>query len=155
MGNNKIFISRMSIQFNLNQSIYPTPLIYVLHSLHGHLDGRQLFIFILKVFRDFSNFIKSGTRAHILGPKWAKVSVPYFAVCVLYCIVLYISYLNSIYNCLKCFSWVPNCLSKGVREKVEKRIGHEVGEQKQIWVAIGCPKVVNPSTSDYLHRIIN
>ena len=76
------FISKKSMSCNLNQSIYPTPLIYVLHSFQGHLDECQLFIFILKVLRDFSAFIKSGTRAHIFGPKCAKVSVPYFAVCV-------------------------------------------------------------------------
>ena len=42
-------------------------------------------------------------------------------------------------------------------EGLNKRIGPDsselVNRNKGVWVAIGCPKVVNPSKSDYLDRI--
>ena len=65
-------------------SIYPTPAIYTLHKLHGHLSGFHVLILFLNSFKEFVSFFSSdGIIAHTFGPKWAKDSVPYFTVCTL------------------------------------------------------------------------
>ena len=51
-------------------SMYPTPAIYILHKLHGHLSGFHVLILFLNSFNEFVSFFSSdGIIAHTFGPK--------------------------------------------------------------------------------------
>ena len=54
----------------------PKSLIYNLHNLQGHLSGFQLRIFFVNIDKE-KHFSSDGTIDQILGPRCAKVSVPY------------------------------------------------------------------------------
>ena len=47
-----------------------------LHSLWGQLDCVHLLVFDLKSPSDTDCLISCGTKFHIFGPKWDRVSVP-------------------------------------------------------------------------------
>ena len=52
----------------------------VAQSLQGQLTGSQFLICFLKIASDAADLILSGTKAHILGPRYLKVSIPNFIV---------------------------------------------------------------------------
>ena len=54
----------------------PTPWMYVLQSLHGHLSGIQDLILFLNKFNFWQSFISFGTCSQIFGAKWDKLSIP-------------------------------------------------------------------------------
>ena len=54
----------------------PTPAIYILQSLHGHLPGFHLLIFCLKTIKVAADLISSGIIFQIFGPKLDKVALP-------------------------------------------------------------------------------
>ena len=54
----------------------PTFARYGLHSLHGKLSGTQDFIEFLNLFKFVALLISSGTRFHIIGPKYLNDSSP-------------------------------------------------------------------------------
>ena len=54
------------------QSMKPTPDMYVLQRLHGHLSNLNFFISSLNICNVLVAFSLLGTRAQILGPKYLK-----------------------------------------------------------------------------------
>ena len=58
----------------------PSPEVKLAQSLRGQLTGSQFLICFLKSVSDGADLMLSGTKAHILGPKYLKVSIPIFIV---------------------------------------------------------------------------
>ena len=52
----------------------------VLHILHGHFSSFHFLISLIKISKEDTFFVFSGTRFYIWGPLYVTVSVPYFAV---------------------------------------------------------------------------